>query len=680
MQIRPLLKICLLLLFSLAIVNNLKAQAFPEQQINLDEFIQKIVATQQNDINYEDLYENLYQLYQSPLDINRADAEDLRSLFLFSELQINNLLAYRLENGNLLSLYELQAIPAFDVPFIRSIAPFLTITNQLSSNDLAGILKRATDHSLTFRADQTVEQSRGFAEGKYLGSPQRFYTRYRIQHPKDFSLGFISEKDAGETNFFDYTIFHAQIQNKGRIKNLILGDYQASFGQGLVFAAGYFVGKGGEPIYTTRRSNVGLRSYNSVVEGGFFRGGATTLDLGKIELTTLVARNKRDGSVATEESDELLEREEVFSSLLTNGFHRTESEIAKKGALNEQNIGLNATYTLQNGHIGLSFLNTSFDKTFQRNERLYNIFEFAGKTNTIIGLNGNYGWQNFNFYGEVARSASGGIGAVGGLVASLSPKVEWSLNLRSYDPDFHSFYANAFGEGSRTINERGIYTGLKYSPTRAFTFSIFYDRFTFPWLRYLVDAPSGGFDYLLRITYKPTRQHVFYVQFHEEQKGRNLPDNDTVADIVVTTKRQNTLANFDYSPSRNLKFQSRVQYNRYAFVNYSVSNGYAIMQDIEGQMGKLRLKGRVAYFKTDDFNSRIYAYENDVLYAVSFPAYFGEGIRLYLVSQFSVSRQIDLWARISRTERLDGIEIGSGNNALGVPHRTDVRLQIRYKF
>jgi hypothetical protein len=614
------------------------------------------------------------------LDINRADVEDLRSLFLFSELQINNLLNYRNENGNLLTLYELQAIPDFSIAFIRNIAPFLTITNQISSSDLTGILKRSTDHSLTFRADQTVEPSRGFTEGKYLGSQQRFYTRYRMQHPKDFSLGFIAEKDAGESDFFDYTIFHAQLQNKGRIKNLIVGDYLASFGQGLVFAAGYFIGKGGEPIYTTRRSNVGLRTYNSVVEGGFFRGGATTLDLGKIELTAMVARNKRDGSVNVNETDDLLEREEIFSSLLTAGFHRTENEISQKGALNEQNIGVNATYSIKSGHIGISFLSTSFDKTFQRREQFYNKFEFTGKTNSIVGVNGNYGWQNFNFFGEVARSASGGIGAVGGLVASLSPTVEWSLNLRSYDPDFHSFYANAFGEGSRTINERGIYTGFKYSPKRAFTFSAFYDRFTFPWLRYLVDAPSGGFDYLLRFTYKPTRQHVFYIQYHEEQKGRNLPDNDTITDIVVTTKRQNTLANFDYSPSRNLKFQSRIQYNRYSFVNYSVSNGYAIMQDIEGTVGKLQLKGRVAYFNTDDFNSRVYAYENDVLYAVSFPAYFGEGMRFYLVSRFSISRKIDIWARIARTERFDGVEIGSGNNALGVPHRTDVRVQLRYKF
>lgn len=676
-NIKILIKITQTAIFCLGFLQLIKAQKYPEQQLNLDEFIQKIVSTQQSDINYEDLYENLYQLYQNPLDINKASAEDLRNLFLLSELQINNLIAYRTENGDFLSFYELQAVLGFDVPFIRTIIPFLAISNSLSTNDLIGIFKRATDHSLTFRTDQTLEQARGFAEGKYLGSPQRFYTRYRMQNAKDFSLGFISEKDAGETIFFDYITFHAQLQNKGRLKNMVLGDYQASFGQGLVFSAGYFVGKGGEPIYTTRRSNVGLRTYNSVVEGGFFRGGAATFDLGKIELTTLLSRNRRDGSVIISED---AEREDVFSSLLSSGFHRTESEIAKKRALSEQNMGANITYKIKNGHIGFSVLNTLFDKTFQKNDQLYNRFEFTGKSNTLVGVNGNYGWQNFNFFGEIARSSSGGIGAVGGLVASISPTVEWSVNLRSYDPNFHSFYSNAFGEGSRTINERGIYTGLKYSPKREITFSAFYDRFTFPWLRYLVDAPSNGFDYLLRFTYKPTKQHQFYVQYHEEQKQRNLPNNDSVTDFLVVTKRQNTLANFDFSPYRKLKLQSRIQYNRFSYVDYSVSNGFAIMQDIEGQVGKLQLKSRVAYYSTSDYDSRIYAYENDVLYAVSFPAYYGKGIRFYLVSRYSITRKIDLWARIARTQRLDNVEIGSGNNALGVPYRTDVRVQVRYKF
>ncbi|MFT4734252.1 MAG: hypothetical protein ACI9K1_001208, partial [Arcticibacterium sp.] len=73
-------------------------------------------------------------------------------------------------------------------------------------------------------------------------------------------------------------------------------------------------------------------------------------------------------------------------------------------------------------------------------------------------------------------------------------------------------------------------------------------------------------------------------------------------------------------------------------------------------------------------------YENDVLYAVSFPAYFGRGSRLYLVSRYSLSRKIDVWARIARTTLNDRETISSGNNEIDVPHRTDMKLQVRYRF
>lgn len=657
---------------------SLFAQKFPKKEIELDEFIQKVAATQQNDVNYEDVYENLYQLYQSPIELNSATAEDLRNLYLLSEAQINNFLAYRKTFGNFLSIYELQAVPLFDIATIRLIAPFITLSNNLNINDITGIFRRATDHYLLIRADQTLEPSRGFTDSVYAGSRQRIYTRYRMQHSQDFSIGFVSEKDAGETSLLDYYTFHAQLQNKGNFKNIIVGDYQASFGQGLVYGAGYFVGKGGEPIYTVRRSAVGLRPYNSLIEGGFFRGGAITYQFKKIEFTALASRHKRDASTTASASD--LEPEEVISSLLTSGIHRTENEIANKNAITEQNLGMALVYRLKTGKIGITGLYTQFDKSIEREPRPYNFYEFRGNTNSIIGIDFSKTWQNVNFFGEIARSASGGVGAVGGWVASLSPKVEWAMNFRKYDKDFHSFYGNSFAENSRPINEQGIYSGLKFTPRKGIIFSAFYDRFAFPWLKYQVDAPSLGYDYLFRFTYQPTKRWAFYMQFHNEIKQRNLPNNESATNVLADADRKNLLANFDFTPSRKFKLQSRVQYNSYAYKGYSISNGFALLQDIEGIIGKWQLKGRIAYYQTDDYNSRIYAYENDVLYAVSFPAYYGKGVRLYLVNRYPITKKLDVWLRIARTNRLDNYTIGSGYDALGVPYRTDLKVQARYKL
>jgi hypothetical protein len=649
------------------------AQTRPRPEINLDEFVQRIFPLQQENINYEDLYESLFQLYQSPIDLNTATYEELSSLYVLSVIQIKNLLAHRAEYGDLLSIYELQVVAGFDLNLIQQLLPFVEVRQKFNPRTN---IANATDHYLILRSSQTLEKSKGFIENKYLGSPQQLYTRYRLSSPRDFQIGLVAEKDAGEKNYLDFYSFHLQLKNKGNLKNLVLGDYQVQFGQGLVLGSGFFLGKGSEAVTTIRRSNMGIRPYSSLLEGGYFRGAAATYQLKKIDLTAFYSYTKRDASI--DETDG--EREEYFSSILTAGYHRTETEIARKNQLTEQNIGANVTFRFNNGYIGATLLHTQFDAVLMHRPRLYNKFEFTGTQNTVIGTNFSYTWQNFNFFGEAARSRSGGVGLSGGWVAVLSKQVEWAMHLRYYDKNFHGFYGNALAEGSRNINEQGMYWGLKYSPAKNLNVSGFYDRFWFPWLRYLVDAPSRGFDYLLRASYQLNKKALLYAQYHAEHKGKNLPDNTTPTDVVVNTIRENILGNFDYTINRTFKIQSKVQVNTFQYEGRAKSVGYAIMQDVEGSIKKLYLKGRIAWFNTKDYDSRIYAFENTVLYAVSFPAYYGKGTRVYLIGRYALNQHLDLWLRYARTQLKNQDSIGTGNDAIEGNHKSDINLQVRYKF
>ncbi|WP_052315363.1 helix-hairpin-helix domain-containing protein [Emticicia oligotrophica] len=657
-------------------IQEISAQNKPRSEINLDAFIQRVFPVQQENINYEDLYESLYQLYQNPLNLNTATAEELASIYILSQAQINSIVQHREQNGDFLSIYELQAVQNLDLETISKILPFVEVRYKFSAGDLRNRLTNPTEHYLVLRNSQTLEQSKGFAEDKYLGSPQHLYARYRLSHPKDFQVGFIVEKDAGEKHYLDFYTFHFQLKNKGNLRNLILGDYQAQFGQGLIMSAGFSLGKSSEAIATTRRSNLGLRPYGSLLEGGYFRGAAATYQIDKIDLTGFYSYAKRDANI--NETDG--EREDYFSSVLTGGLHRTATELARKNQLTEQSFGLNATFRFKNGQVGATILNTQFDAFLQRTPVLYNKFEFVGKQNLVAGTNATYTWQNFNFFGEAARSSSGGVGAIGGFVAALSKQVEWAVNLRNFDRNFHSFYANALSEGSRNINERGIYWGLKYTPKKGLVFSGFYDRFQFPWLRYLVDAPSSGFDYLLRMSYQINKKALFYAQYHEEHKGKNLPNNTTVSDLVVNTIRQSILVNFEYAINRDFKTQTRVQLNTFQYETRSKSKGYVLMQDIEGTIRKVQLKGRIAYYSTDDYDSRIYVYENDVLYAISFPAYYGNGLRTYLIARYGLTKNLDLWVRYARTQLSGVTSIGSGNDQINAPHRSEIKAQIKYSF
>ncbi|HEY1053971.1 MAG TPA: helix-hairpin-helix domain-containing protein, partial [Emticicia sp.] len=156
--------------------------------------------------------------------------------------------------------------------------------------------------------------------------------------------------------------------------------------------------------------------------------------------------------------------------------------------------------------------------------------------------------------------------------------------------------------------------------------------------------------------------------------------NTTPADVVVSTIRENMLANFDYTISRNFKWQSRVQVNTFQYEGRAKSTGYALMQDVEGSIKRLYLKGRVAYFSTDDYDSRVYAFENTVLYAVSFPAYYGKGTRIYLIGRYVLNQHLDLWLRYARTQLKNKDTMGSGNDLIEGNHKSDMSLQVRYRF
>ncbi len=65
-----------------------------------------------------------------------------------------------------------------------------------------------------------------------------------------------------------------------------------------------------------------------------------------------------------------------------------------------------------------------------------------------------------------------------------------------------------------------------------------------------------------------------------------------------------------------------------------------IFQDIQysPRSFPLNLSARIAWFNTESYSSRIYAYENDLLYTFSVPA-FGKGLRNYLNLKYKISER-----------------------------------------
>lgn len=662
--------------------------------------LQDLFPVQTEGIDYEAVYDALTQLYANPLDLNTATRDELSVTYLLTERQLSSFLTYRADMGALLSVNELQAVPDFNLPTIRRLLPFVTVAG---GPGLFGALPTPTDHYLVVRTERILEPQKGFSTAqpdkkgniptRYLGSPQQYYVRYRYARPRAFSVGFTLEKDPGEPFTWqpsagrfgmDYVSFHAQVQNRGRWRNVVLGDYQVQIGQGLILSAGFVLGKSAETVQTVRRPTLGARPYTSLTEYGFFRGATATYALlPNLDVTLIAARNRRDANTILADS---LSDERTATSLQTSGLHRTPAELDDQASQLETNLGAHLLYHTLNGlQIGLTVLQTTFDTKLQKRDLPYNRYEFTGRQNRVIGLHGSYVWRNLNLFGEVARSTgstthSGGVGAVGGLLASLTRRLDLAVVGRHYDKNFHSFYANGFSEGARTINETGLYAGLKYSIYRKLTLSAYVDGFRFPGWKYLVDAPSAGFDYLVQGRYAPNRQTAFYLIYFDEHKQKNRPGSQTNPKEVVGTVRRSVALNAEYTPRRGLTLRSRVQAGTFQYAGRPASVGVVVVQDAQFDYRRWSISGRLALFGTDDYDSRQYVYERDVLYAFSFPAYFNQGIRHYLMAQYAVSRHLDLWVRWARTDLTNQSSVGSGLDVIDAPHKTEVKLQARWRF
>ncbi|PIB35067.1 hypothetical protein BFP72_06480 [Reichenbachiella sp. 5M10] len=682
---------------SLCFVGHTLAGQEPKRpEIDIQNFIETMFQVPDQDINYEDLYESLYQLYLDPIDLNRATKTELSRLYQLDLRQINELMNYLNRHGPMLSLYELQVIDGFDKRTINNIRPFVVVRSPGDYHMQGRLVQRVAKNENTYlllRARRTVENKKGYQRvdpGRYMGSPYQIYGRFLSRHSKDYSLGLTFEKDPGEKIYwnhqqhsygFDYYSYHLFLENKGKFKRISLGDYQAQFGQGLILGAGFNPGKGAETITTVKRGNSGIRPYSSVLETGFMRGAAFTYAISRqIDISPFISRMRQDANtVSVTDTDE---PEEYISSILSTGLHRTRTEWNKRKQITETTYGINLTYNApgRNFQGGLTYLASHYSIPIQRTPTLYNQFEFNGKHNYNLGIFANYNWHNMLLFGEAALSRSGGQAYIAGLMSSLTPELSLSLVYRDYAKDYHTFYGNGFGEGARTINEKGIYWGLKYTPSRRWLITAYYDWFLFPWLKYRAEAPTSGYEFLTKISYSPSRSTKLYLQYRQQSKERTVSQENMNVKKIVSGVKRSVAGNLDFQVHPNIGLKSRVQFSTFD-QDGQQSTGVSIMQDLTIQIAKLKVSTRFAVFDTEDYENRQYVYEKDLLYAFSIPAYTGQGTRTYILLQYSPVRKITLWAKYGRyLYDNQTTSIGSSNEQIIGNTQSEIKFQIRYKL
>lgn len=664
----------LLFIFALLLVASAFSQQVPattEQQLeNLGE----------EKIDDDALLQQLVFFQKNPLNLNTATAEDFYLLRLLTELQVQNLLRYRAAFGNLLSIYELQAVPGFDLLTIRRLLSFVYVGDSQTIKEVFASRLKGGNRTVLARWSRTLEQAKGYnqtAGTHYLGDANRLQARYTYQYKTLLYYGVVADKDAGEQFFrgvqkagFDFYSAHFFVRNLGKLKALALGDYVVNLGQGLTQWQSLAFGKSADVLGIKRQSPI-LSPYRSAGEFNFNRGAAATFQWGSWQGTSFLSYKKFSGNLLTDS----IER---FTSFGTSGYYRTTSEIADRYRLSDFSGGGNLSYTKANFKIGANGVFHHFSLPLQKSTEPYNRFALAGKDLFLGSVDYSFTYKNAHFFGEAATDAQLHTALLNGALISIDPRIDLSFLYRNIQKEYNAPFGNAFTESTLPSNEAGFYTGIKLRPFSGWQLMAYADVYSFPFIKYRISSPARGKDYLVQAVYTPDKKSEIYLRYRTETK----PLNESVGVIYapLPQTKQSLRLNFISSLNRSLVLKGRVESVWFKKENVQEKGFLSFAETAYSPSSKWNSNVRLQYFKTDSYDTRIYAFESDVLYSFSIPAFFDKGFRYYLNLNYNPTNKLSLWLRAAQTIYSNKNAIGSGLDEIQGNHKTEVKFQAMFQF
>ncbi len=670
---------------------------YSTRSVVVEDLIEKIARSTDEELDYHTLFQNIYYYLENPLNLNTASREELEKMHLLTDFQITSLQQYIGENGPILSIYELPLVYGFNESSARTIKPLVSFEPPVRDMKSG---QRKSSHQLLMRVSSVLEEQKGYSDisdsalaakpnSRYMGNRLRIMTKYRYRWGDKLLIGYNGDKDPGEPFFsgenkkgFDFNSAYLQVNDVWKFKNILVGDYQVKSGQGLNLWTGLAFGKSPDIVNIRKKGNV-LNPYGSVGENRFFRGVSATMELGNFDVTGFFSHKKIDANLI----EDTLTAERIFSSFQSSGYHRTPGEFEDKDAVRETVTGGNIKWNLDRMRIGASLVHYFFDSEYLKNSSETSIPGFKGQSNTNIGMDYAVGLKRVSIFGEFSYSVNSADSnftnrwaMLNGASFQLHPQVSVSVLHRYLGAGFNALYGNAFRENSVNSNENGIYMGLEVLPIPDWKFTAYLDAYRFPFLAEGIANRSSGYDYHLQAEYVKRDRLTAYLRYRFKTKPQNVNSTGTINSSAVTPRGSQLRFHISYKVADDLTFQNRLELSFYE--KTTRESGWLAYHDIlyKPSSFPLAFSFRYAMFDTKSYNSRIYTYEHDVLYAFSIPSWYGRGIRTYLNTRLKLGRHIDLWFKYALSWYPERETISSGLNEIQGHHRQDINVLMRLKF
>lgn len=606
--------------------------------------------------------EELQDLLDTKLDLNRADEEAIMALPDITDLDARRIVEHRRRHGPYQRIEDLQAV-GISPATIEGIWPFVMIdprgTNPKNPITI-DVLQRWTR-----RLDVGRGYDRDTTASRYAGSADALYTRVRLRRGPNVSVGFAMEKDPGEPlNWapaagqlgFDYSAVHAAMSHIGPIRQLILGDYRIDAGEGLLLGQAGSMMAIGPPAH-----RAALRPHTSSRESGYFRGAALRLDpTAGIQIATFYSLRRIDARY---------DSTDATWKLRTSGLHRTASELAAMARIREVTTG--ATLAVQRP--GLRFSGVAVQTRHDFPDAHRRALDFSG----AVAVGG----PAFGFWGEAARR-NGAPAWTASISATPAPEVYFWMQAFGTSESkgaSHSFIGATGGRASR--RERTVRAGVRFRPYEGWSV-----RLEAYWRRIPSHPVLGATRRAsILVDYEPAPWLQLHgkIQTRQSDRLRSCAVSTGALRCARTESRHEFRIQADYDHSRALRTRFRIAgsiANPSGDSRDLMERGMLIFQDVRWiPLEALQLDGRLVYFDVSDFSTRIAAYENDLLYAFSVPTFSDRGRRAYVMARLRLHPSLSLQAKYSVTVREDVLSFGSGLDETDGSRLRELRIQLRWR-
>lgn len=528
--------------------------------------------------------ERFAMLASRPLEINLASRSRMVSSGLMSQYQVASLMDYRSRDGDVLSVSELAAVDGFGEEYANALKPFISF----ASKALPGQTESGSKH-LTHEA---------LARSAVKGEAFNYGAKYRMNYGGTFEFSSAARTKYSDKDQFPPSAWSMNMTyyGKRRLGKVIIGDFNARFGQGLTLWSGMSMSGLSTSSSFSRRPS-GLSPSWSWFGIGSHRGVAADLTAGRM----------------------------VFSTFVSLPGLRSWCESGKPAEISLM-TGANVTRYSRNGQFSI----TGYCLTGPMNMS-------AEPQGGKLSGDFRYSWRGVDYFGELAWDFAGeSPGVVLGVVFPLGGDWKLSSAVHSYSSDFCSDYSGGMRSWTKTSDEHGVAIGLEKSGAFLTADLAVKDG----------DRSKRQVRVLFKLPLQLTGTSVLSIRITERFRPyEEILKYRTGARCDLDWSSSGLSARYGPADKPAWKIRGRIE--------GLLCRSLAGLTYLEGGRKTDRFSAylRGTIFIADNWDDRIYSYERDAPGNFTVPAYYGRGWSLSAVAgckfRFGKGKALKLYFRAS---------------------------------